>query len=68
VTERRGGRGDRGERGERSDRGPRGPRQDREAEATLEGVVVEPGAMDDSADTSENVVVEQVELVEQVSE
>jgi small subunit ribosomal protein S18 len=65
VTERRGGRGERGERG---DRGPRGPRQDREAEATLEGVVVEPGASEDGADTSENVVVEQVELVEQVSE
>jgi small subunit ribosomal protein S18 len=71
VTERRGGRGDRGdrgERGERSDRGPRGPRQDREAEATLEGVVVEPGAIVDSADASENIVVEEVELVEQVSE
>jgi small subunit ribosomal protein S18 len=65
VTERRGGRGD---RGERSDRGPRGPRQDRDAEATLEGVVVEPGAIDDSAETSEKIVVEQVELVEQVSE
>jgi small subunit ribosomal protein S18 len=65
VTERRGGRGD---RGERSDRGPRGPRQDREAEATLEGVVVEPSALDDGADTSENAVVEVVELVEQVSE
>src|ERR1700689_2103043 len=68
VTERRGGRGDRGERGERSDRGPRGPRQDREAEATLEGVVVEPGAIDDSVETSENNVVDAVELVEQVSE
>jgi small subunit ribosomal protein S18 len=64
-TERRGGRGD---RGERSERGPRGPRQDREAEATLEGVVVEPGASDDRTDASTNVVVEQVELIEQVSE
>src|SRR6204780_947005 len=68
VTERRGGRGDRGERSDRGPRGPRGPRQDREAEATLEGVVVEPGAIEDSVETSENDVVEVVELVEQVSE
>jgi small subunit ribosomal protein S18 len=65
VTERRGGRG---ERGERSDRGPRGPRQDREAEATLEGVVVEPSASEDfDASASENTSPD-VELVEQVSE
>jgi hypothetical protein len=72
VTERRGGRGDRGERGERgerSDRGPRGPRQDREAEATLEGVVVEPGAVDDAgSNVAESASVPEVELVEQVSE
>jgi small subunit ribosomal protein S18 len=65
VTERRGGRGD---RGERSDRGPRGPRQDREAEATLEGVVVEPGASDEVVDVVESEPVIEVELVEQVSE
>ena len=66
VTERRGGRSD---RGERSDRGPRGPRQDREAEATLEGVVLEPGAVDEvSTGADESVVVADVELVEQVSE
>jgi small subunit ribosomal protein S18 len=65
VTERRGGRGD---RGERSDRGPRGPRQDREAEATLEGVVVEPGASDEASDVVEVEPVIEVELVEQVSE
>jgi small subunit ribosomal protein S18 len=64
VTERRGGRSD---RGERSDRGPRGPRQDREAEATLEGVVLEPGAVDEaSPDAGESGVA--AELVEQVSE
>jgi small subunit ribosomal protein S18 len=62
VTERRGGRND---RGERSDRGPRGPRQDRDAEATLEGVVLEPGAVDE---TSTDDVVVEAELVEQVSE
>jgi small subunit ribosomal protein S18 len=62
VTERRGGRND---RGERSDRGPRGPRQDRDAEATLEGVVLEPGAVDE---TSTDDVVVEPELVEQVSE
>src|ERR1700735_2205281 len=65
VTERRGGRGERGERG---DRGPRGPRQDREGAATLEGVVVEPGASDDlDTSASENSSGE-VESVEQVSE
>jgi small subunit ribosomal protein S18 len=65
VTERRGGRG---ERGERSDRGPRGPRQDREAEATLEGVVVEPGASEDSDTSASDNTSGDVELVEQVSE
>jgi small subunit ribosomal protein S18 len=64
VTERRGGRGDRGERG---DRGPRGPRPDREAEATLEGVVVEPGAVVDS-DAGVAAEVFETELVEQVGE
>jgi len=64
VTERRGGRGDRGERG---DRGPRGPRPDREAEATLEGVVVEPGAAPDS-DAGVAAEVFETELVEQVGE
>jgi small subunit ribosomal protein S18 len=66
VTERRGGRGDRGERG---DRGPRGPRVDREAEATLEGVVVEPGAAD-VVDSDAGVAAEvfETELVEQVGE
>ena len=69
VTERRGGRGDRGERGERSDRGPRGPRPDREAEATLAGVVVEPGAADDAGTGArESAAVGDVTLVEQVSE
>jgi ribosomal protein S18 len=65
VTERRGGRG---ERGERSDRGPRGPRQDRDAEATLEGVVVEPGASEDFDAGATESAVPEVELVEQVSE
>jgi small subunit ribosomal protein S18 len=65
VTERRGGRG---ERGERSDRGPRGPRQDREAEATLEGVVVEPGASEDFEASTKESPTPEVELVEQVSE
>jgi small subunit ribosomal protein S18 len=64
VTERRGGRGDRGERG---DRGPRGPRPDREAEATLEGVVVEPGAVVDS-DAGVAAEVFETELIEQVGE
>src|ERR1017187_7918706 len=69
VTERRGGRGDRGERGERSDRGPRGPRPDREAEATLAGVVVEPGAADEArTGARESAAVGDVALVEQVSE
>ena len=64
VTERRGGRGDRGERG---DRGPRGPRV--EAEATLEGVVVEPSAAD-AVDSDAGVAAEvfETELVEQVGE
>jgi small subunit ribosomal protein S18 len=66
VTERRGGRSD---RGERSDRGPRGPRQDRDAEATLEGVVLEPGAVDETTpDAGASDVVLAAELVEQVSE
>jgi small subunit ribosomal protein S18 len=65
VTERRGGRG---ERGERSDRGPRGPRQDREAEATLEGVVVEPGASEDLDTSVTESTTPDVALVEQVSE
>jgi small subunit ribosomal protein S18 len=71
VTERRGGRG---ERGERSDRGGWGgwgappPRQDREAEATLEGVVVEPSASEGfDASASENTSPD-VALAEQVSE
>jgi small subunit ribosomal protein S18 len=69
VTERRGGRGDRGERGERSDRGPRGPRQDREAEATLEGVVVEPSAATDfDASVGDDASTAEVVLVEQVNE
>jgi small subunit ribosomal protein S18 len=66
VTERRGGRGDRGERG---DRGPRGPRVDREAEATLEGVVVDPGAADaEDGDAGVAAEVFETELVEQVGE
>jgi len=65
VTERRGGRGDRGERGER---GPRGPRQDREAEATLEGVVVEPSAVESDDDAGVAAEVFEADLVEQVSE
>src|SRR6202167_1414415 len=64
VTERRGGRGDRGEGG---GRGPRAPRPDREAEATLEGVVVEPSAAD-AVDSDAGVAAEvfETELAEQV--
>jgi len=65
VTERRGGRGDRGERGER---GARGPRPDREAEATLEGVVVEPSAAENDNDAGVAAEVFEAELIEQVSE